>query len=77
MVDQAFFDEIERLSLMVYRTGATMGIPAEAITTLIATVAKMAGTSIAMIEKVYGHFRTEHLRQAQQLLDKARRKRAS
>ena len=43
----------------------------------IATVAKMAGTSIAMIEKVYGHFTNDHFRQAQQQLDDARRKRAS
>jgi integrase len=31
----------------------------------IATVARMAGTSVAMIEKVYGHFRVQHLHEAQ------------
>ena len=41
----------------------------------IATVARMAGTSIAMIERVYGHFRNRHLREAQGRLDQARRKR--
>jgi integrase len=41
----------------------------------VATVAKMAGTSIAMIERVYGHFRNEHLREAQARLDEARKKR--
>lgn len=41
----------------------------------VATVARMAGTSIAMIERVYGHFRTDHLQQAQERLDKARRER--
>jgi integrase len=41
----------------------------------VATVAKMAGTSIAMIERVYGHFRNEHLREAQDRLDEARKKR--
>lgn len=35
----------------------------------IATVAKMAGTSIKMIEQVYGHFRSEHFEQAQRKLD--------
>jgi hypothetical protein len=29
----------------------------------------MAGTSIAMIEKVYGHFRSDHLQEAQSKLD--------
>jgi integrase len=41
----------------------------------IATVAKMAGTSIAMIERVYGHFSNKHLRAAQDRLDRARRRR--
>jgi hypothetical protein len=41
----------------------------------IATVAKMAGTSISMIERVYGHFRNKHLREAQDKLDRARRRR--
>jgi len=41
----------------------------------VATVAKMAGTSIAMIERVYGHFRNEHLQEAQNRLDEDRRKR--
>ena len=40
----------------------------------IATVAKMAGTSIAMIERIYGHFRSSHLQQAQQQLDAIRQK---
>ncbi len=40
----------------------------------VATIARMAGTSIAMIEKVYGHFTTDHLREAQARLD-GRRKR--
>jgi integrase len=31
----------------------------------IATVAKMAGTSVAMIEKVYGHFSADHMTEAQ------------
>lgn len=39
----------------------------------VATVAKMAGTSIAMIERVYGHFRNDHLKEAQARLDGARR----
>ncbi len=39
----------------------------------VATVAKMAGTSIAMIERVYGHFRNEHLKEAQARLDEARK----
>ena len=39
----------------------------------VATVSKMAGTSIAMIERVYGHFRSDHLREAQARLDAARR----
>lgn len=41
----------------------------------VATVARMAGTSIAMIERVYGHFRNEHLQEAQHRLDEDRRKR--
>ena len=43
----------------------------------VATVARMAGTSIAMIERVYGHFRNEHLQEAQTRLDDARKKRAA
>ena len=38
----------------------------------ITTVARMAGTSINMIERVYGHFRNKHLRDAQDKLDRAR-----
>jgi integrase len=41
----------------------------------VSTVARMAGTSISMIERVYGHFRNEHLREAQSKLDEARKKR--
>lgn len=41
----------------------------------VATVARMAGTSIAMIERVYGHFRNEHLQEAQRRLDQARQQR--
>lgn len=41
----------------------------------IATVAKMAGTSITMIERVYGHFRNQHLQDAQARLDELRRQR--
>jgi integrase len=41
----------------------------------VATVAKMAGTSIAMIEKVYGHFTNQHFLDAQGKLDAARRTR--
>jgi site-specific recombinase XerD len=41
----------------------------------IATVARMAGTSIAMIERVYGHFTNAHLQQAQDRLDRYRRRR--
>jgi len=41
----------------------------------VATVARMAGTSIAMIERTYGHFRNEHLHEAQARLDEARKKR--
>ena len=42
----------------------------------IATVARMAGTSVAMIERVYGHFRNEHLQEAQPRLDAQRPRRA-
>lgn len=41
----------------------------------VATVARMAGTSIAMIERVYGHFRNDHLQEAQRRLDQARQQR--
>lgn len=41
----------------------------------LATVARMAGTSIAMIERVYGHFRNDHLQEAQRRLDQARQQR--
>ena len=41
----------------------------------IATVARMAGTSIAMIERVYGHFRNDHLQEAQARLDQSRKQR--
>jgi integrase len=41
----------------------------------ITTVARMAGTNIAMIERVYGHFRNEHLQEAQSRLDQARKQR--
>ena len=43
----------------------------------VATVARMAGTSISMIERVYGHFRNEHLQEAQQRLDDERKKRSA
>jgi integrase len=43
----------------------------------LATVAKMAGTSIAMIERVYGHFRNQHLHDAQFRLDEHRRQRSA
>jgi len=36
------------------------------------TVAKMAGTSVQMIEKTYGHLRGAHLEDAQRCLDQAR-----
>jgi integrase len=42
----------------------------------IATVARMAGTSIAMIERVYGHFRNSHLHDAQAKVDKFRKQNA-
>lgn len=41
----------------------------------VVTVARMAGTSIAMIERVYGHFSNQHLHKAQKRLDQGRRKR--
>jgi len=41
----------------------------------IATVARMAGTSILMIERVYGHLTSDHFQQAQQQLDAFRQKR--
>jgi integrase len=37
-------------------------------------VARMAGTSVAMIERVYGHFRSQSLRDAQDRLDRARQR---
>jgi integrase len=43
----------------------------------VATVAKMAGTSIAMIEKVYGHFSNQHFLDAQGRLDAVRQARTS
>ena len=39
----------------------------------IATVARMAGTSITMIERAYGHFRNKHLQDAQARVDELRR----
>ena len=41
----------------------------------ITTVARMAGTSISVIERVYGHFRNKHLQKAQDKLDRARKRR--
>lgn len=41
----------------------------------IATVGRMAGTSVAMIERVYGHFRNDFLQRAQERLDQSRRER--
>jgi integrase len=41
----------------------------------VVTVARMAGTSIAMIERVYGHFSNQHLQEAQERLDRVRTKR--
>jgi len=38
----------------------------------VATVAHMAGTSIEMIRRVYGHFRNDHLRNAQAKVDALR-----
>ncbi len=43
--------------------------------TALLTVARMAGTSVAMIENVYGHFRKDQLIEAQRLLEKTRRMR--
>lgn len=43
----------------------------------VATVARMAGTSIAMIERTYGHFRNDHLHEAQARLDAMREERRS
>lgn len=40
----------------------------------VATVARMAGTSIAMVEKVYGHYRNDHFADAQKKLEEARNK---
>jgi integrase len=39
----------------------------------VPTVARMAGTGVAMVERVYGHFRTEHLQDAQARLDRKRK----
>jgi integrase len=41
----------------------------------IATVARMAGTSVAMVERVYGHFRNQHLQDAQARVDALRQQR--
>lgn len=41
----------------------------------VMTVAKMAGTSVRMIETVYGHFRTDHYAEAQRLLEEKRQAR--
>lgn len=41
----------------------------------IITVAKMAGTSVKMIESVYGHFRTDHYAEANRRLTQARQER--
>jgi integrase len=41
----------------------------------LATVARMAGTSVAMIERVYGHFRVQHLQEAQAKVEQLREKR--
>jgi integrase len=41
----------------------------------LATVARMAGTSVAMVERVYGHFRNQHLQDAQARVDALRRQR--
>lgn len=43
----------------------------------VATVAKMAGTSIRMIERVYGHFRNQHFEEAQRKLDESRKRKKS
>lgn len=41
----------------------------------ITLVARIAGTSIVMIERVYGHFRNQHLHAAQEKLDQLRHQR--
>jgi integrase len=41
----------------------------------VMTVAKMAGTSVRMIETVYGHFRTDHFAEAQRRLEEQRKAR--
>ena len=41
--------------------------------TALLTVAKMAGTSVAMIEKVYGHLRNVELLEAQRRMEESRR----
>jgi integrase len=41
----------------------------------IAKVARMAGTSVSMIEKVYGHFRNQDMHDTQARLDELRRQR--
>lgn len=41
----------------------------------VMTVAKMAGTSVRMIETVYGHFRIDHFADAQRRLDEERKAR--
>jgi hypothetical protein len=41
----------------------------------VAKIARMAGTSIAMIERVYGHFRNQDLHDAQARLDAVRKQR--
>jgi integrase len=43
----------------------------------VTTVAHMAGTSVEMIRRVYGHFRNEHLRDAQAKVDELRKRRAN
>lgn len=43
----------------------------------IALVARMAGTSITMVEQVYGRFRNSHMQEAQEKLDQARRQRGA
>jgi site-specific recombinase XerD len=41
----------------------------------IATVAKMAGTSVAMVERVYGHYSSQHFADSLRKLDAAREQR--
>jgi integrase len=41
----------------------------------IATVARMAGTSVSMIQRVYGHFRVQHLQEAQARVEQLRKTR--